>query len=123
MSATTDHILIHIEWWDSRTGNDLALEVARTLVDAGMMVAETMHIYTPDVLEDRAAAWGESSLWLSVRSLVHFRIIKDALRDSMRIKMIGPVPEVLARADRQAFFDWLYADENEPTSQDQEITS
>lgn len=110
-------IYIHNEYWDGRTGREIVLAAARAA--SFYIVDETVHVYTPDMLnysDDQC----EASIWWSVRVKDGFDIfdVVDAIRSvKIRVKDAGNISDEFARctidelwAETQRIFDEQYAD-------------
>lgn len=108
-------IIIHNEYWDERTGRDILMQAAKAA--DGLYTPESIHVYTPSVLDARGDEWGECSIWWSVNipnsddytmNNTMYAIV-DAIRDAgIRVKDAGVMDDEYARCDYNTMTEALF---------------
>lgn len=82
----------------------------------GLYTPESVHIYTPSVLDARGDEWGECSVWWSIHipdstyMVGTMYDIVDAIKDAgIRVKDAGILEDEYARCSFVALMDHLYS--------------
>lgn len=104
--------IIHLEWWDDRTGRELLMEALRAA--RHWHIPETGIPLEPQVLDYVGSDWGEMDLWFTVQ-LEHpnaFRNFVEAVRMvPIRVKTAMCLPEgTQIPTDMRTAMDLVYAD-------------
>jgi len=118
-TTTTSHIILHLEWWDHRTGREVLLQAMRAA--RPYVHEEGVHVYHPSWLDVTGVDAGEAELWFTATladdRIVTPRFIKELIVNSAeagthtRVKMIGPIAADIAHGTLEEF--WAYLDEDE----------
>jgi hypothetical protein len=104
-------VYIHNEFWDERTGRDILLQAAKAA--AHLIVNESIHVYTPSIMDETGASWGEADLWWSatlIDGATHTDVYQAIKYNAhIRVKEAGIVPDEYALCDARTLWDHLNA--------------
>lgn len=103
---TTQTIYIHIEWWNQQTGREVLMDALKGC--GNLIIPEAIHVYNPNVLNERGADWGECSVWFSCITKYPYEMydVVDAIRnEGIRVKEAGIIGNEFARVSMNDLYD------------------